>query len=152
VLGLMVRHGYISQQEANLAASEEIGFASVPFPIEAPHFVMYVRGQLEKEFGLEAIYTQGLQVYTTLHLDAQNAVLRSLRYRLAQLADTREGQPPRNVRNAARCWRLSAAPTTSTRALTARSTALLPRASLAPPSSPSPTRLPLIPNTKHEAR
>jgi 1A family penicillin-binding protein len=101
VLGLMVKNGYITQQEANLAMAEELGFASVPFPIEAPHFVMYVRGQLEKEFGLEAIYTQGLQVYTTLDLDAQKAAERIVGYRLEQLADTRDGKPPRNVRNAA---------------------------------------------------
>jgi 1A family penicillin-binding protein len=101
VLGLMVKHGYVSQQEADLAAGEDLQFASVPFPIEAPHFVMYVRGQLEKEFGLEAIYTQGLQVYTTLDLDAQDAALRIVRHRLTQLADTRDDQPPHNVRNAA---------------------------------------------------
>jgi 1A family penicillin-binding protein len=101
VLGLMVKHGYISQQEADLAAGEDLRFASVPFPIEAPHFVMYVRGQLEKEFGLEAIYTQGLQVYTTLDLDAQDAALHIVRHRLAQLADNRDGQPSHNVRNAA---------------------------------------------------
>ncbi len=101
VLGLMARHGYISQQQANLAGGEELSFASVPFPIKAPHFVMYVRGQLESEFGLEAIYTRGLQVYTTLDLDAQNAAQRIVRYRLEQLADTRNGQPDYNVRNAA---------------------------------------------------
>jgi len=101
VLGLMVKHGYIPQQEADLAAREDLRFASVPFPIEAPHFVMYVRGQLEKEFGLEAIYTQGLQVYTTLDLDAQDTAQRIVRYRLAQLADTGADQPPRNVNNGA---------------------------------------------------
>jgi len=98
VLGLMVKHGYISQEEADLATDEDLRFASAPFPIEAPHFVMYVRGQLEREFGLEAIYTQGLQVYTTLDLDAQDAARRIVRYRLAQLADA---QPARNVNNAA---------------------------------------------------
>lgn len=101
VLGLMVRHGTISQAEADLAARENLRFASVPFPIAAPHFVMYVRGQLEKQFGLEAIYTQGLQVYTTLDLDAQETAQRIVRYRLAQLADTGGGQPSRNVHNAA---------------------------------------------------
>jgi 1A family penicillin-binding protein len=101
VLGLMAKHGYTSPQDTHLAASEKLHFASVPFPIKAPHFVMYVRGQLEKEFGLEAIYTQGLQVYTTLDLDAQKTAERAMRYRLEQLADTRMGQPPRNVHNAA---------------------------------------------------
>jgi len=101
VLGLMVKHGTISQQEAELAGREKLGFASVPFPIEAPHFVMVVRGQLEREFGIDAIYTQGLQVHTTLDLDVQETARRIVRYRLAQLADTSAGQPPRNVRNAA---------------------------------------------------
>ena len=101
VLGLMVKHGYIMQEEADQAASEDLRFASVAFPIEAPHFVMLVRGQLEREFGLEALYTQGLQVYTTLDLDAQRAAERIVNRRLAQLADTRAGQPPRNVNNAA---------------------------------------------------
>ncbi|MEE8390123.1 MAG: PBP1A family penicillin-binding protein [Anaerolineae bacterium] len=101
VLGLMVKHGHISQPQADLAVQEKLSFASVPFPIQAPHFVMHVRSQLEREFGLEAIYTQGLQVYTTLDLDAQNAAHRIVRYRLEQLAHTRAGQPPRNVRNGA---------------------------------------------------
>ena len=101
VLGLMVRHGFISQHEADLAAREDLHFASVPFPIEAPHFVMVVRGQLEREFGLEAIYTQGLQVYTTLDLDVQDAAQRVVRRRLAQLSAARPDHPPHNVRNAA---------------------------------------------------
>jgi 1A family penicillin-binding protein len=101
VLGLMVKHGYLSRDEADRAASEDLQFASVPFPIKAPHFVMLVRGQLEREFGLEALYTQGLRVYTTLDLDAQHAAERIVGRRLAQLADTRQGGPPRNVNNAA---------------------------------------------------
>ena len=101
VLGLMVKHGAISRREADLAAQEDLHFASVPFPIKAPHFVMFVRGQLEKEFGLETMYTQGLQVHTTLDLDVQNAAQRIVRYRLAQLTTAGPGEPPRNVRNAA---------------------------------------------------
>ncbi len=101
VLGLMAKHGYISRQEADLAMQEKLSFASVIFPIQAPHFVMHVRGQLEREFGLEAIYTQGLRVYTTLDLDAQNAVRRIMRHRLEQLASPRADQPPHNARNAA---------------------------------------------------
>ena len=102
VLSLMVKHGYISPQEADLAVDEKLYFASVLFPIKAPHFVMAVRGQLEREFGLEAIYTQGLEVHTTLDLDAQNAAHRFVRHRLAQLASSQDAdQPSHNVRNAA---------------------------------------------------
>jgi 1A family penicillin-binding protein len=101
VLGLMVKHGFISQEEADQAAREDLRFASVSFPIEAPHFVMLVRSQLERAFGLEALYTQGLQVHTTLDLDAQHTAERIVRRRLEQLADTSGGQPPRNVTSAA---------------------------------------------------
>jgi len=101
VLRLMVKHGYLDQPEAELAADENLQFASAPFPIEAPHAVMRVRDQLERTFGLEALYTQGLRVYTTIDLDAQNAARRIMRYRLGQLAEGNGGQPARNVNNAA---------------------------------------------------
>ncbi|HDQ72950.1 MAG TPA: penicillin-binding protein, partial [Chloroflexi bacterium] len=101
VLGLMVKHGYLTPDEADLAAQEKLRFASAPFPIEAPHFVMHVWSRLEREFGRKAIYTQGLQVHTTLDLDAQYTARRIMRYRLAQLAATGAGQPDSNVRNAA---------------------------------------------------
>jgi 1A family penicillin-binding protein len=101
VLGLMAKHGYISPDEADQALIEDLQFASVPFPIEAPHFVMLVRGQLEREFGLEAIYGQGLQVHTTLDLDAQHTAERVVARRLEQLAGASGSHPPRNVSNAA---------------------------------------------------
>lgn len=100
-LGLMAKHGYLSAEEADLAQNEKLQFASVPFPIKAPHFVMYVRGQLERQFGLEAIYTQGLQVYTTLDLDMQTTAQDAAQFQLAQLAEPEAGLPPKNVRNAA---------------------------------------------------
>ncbi len=101
VLDLMVKQGYISPEQAGSARSEKLGYAAIPFPIAAPHFVMYIRGQLERQFGLEAIYRQGLQVYTTVDLNVQNAAQRIVRYRLAELSKQKEGQPPRNIRNAA---------------------------------------------------
>jgi 1A family penicillin-binding protein len=101
VLDLMVKHGLLPAAEADAARREKLSFAAVPFPIQAPHFVMYVRGLLESKYGLEAIYQQGLQVYTTLDLNMQNTAQRLVRYRLAELAERKNGLPPRNVRNAA---------------------------------------------------
>ena len=101
VLDLMVKNGFIQAEEADGARREKLGFAAVPFPIEAPHFVMFIRGELERKYGLEAIYRQGLQVYTTLDLSMQNTAQRLVRYRLADLTKPQSGQPPRNVRNAA---------------------------------------------------
>lgn len=101
VLQLMAKQGYITQEQARLAEMEKLSFASVPFAIRAPHFVMYVRGELERQYGLEAIYKRGLQVYTTLDLRMQQAAERIARYRLGQLAQRGNGEPPRNVHNAA---------------------------------------------------
>ncbi len=101
VLDLMVKQAIISPEQADSAHREKLGFAAVPFPIKAPHFVMYIRGELERRFGLEAIYRQGLEVHTTLDLNVQNAARRIMRYRLAELAKPKDGVPPSNVRNSA---------------------------------------------------
>lgn len=75
VLSLMVKAGYISEQESTDAASEtETTLHSDDFGarcnsgigIVAPHFVEFVRQQLEDKYGPEIVYKGGLQVYTTL--------------------------------------------------------------------------------------
>ena len=112
VLDLMVREGYIRQEEANLARREKLYFASAPFDIQAPHFVMYVRGLLEQALGLERLERGGLEVYTTLDLDLNETARDVIRHRLASLAQCRgvnglasgpANCPPggHNVRNAA---------------------------------------------------
>ena len=106
VLDLMVAQGYITGEQARLAREEELYYASAPFEIYAPHFVMYVRGILEQELGLERIEQGGLHIHTTLDLDLNEAARDVMRYRLSRLAEC-EGQqadcPPggHNVRNAA---------------------------------------------------
>ncbi len=106
VLDLMVNQGYITADEARQAAGEKLYFASAPFDIRAPHFVMYVRGLLEEELGLERLEQGGLRIYTTLDLDLNEAARDIVRYRLERLALC-DGQqtncPPggHNVRNAA---------------------------------------------------
>lgn len=85
VLGLMVREGYISQQEAEEAAHERLLFAATPFPIEAPHFVMWVLGQLEEQLGAERVRRGGLRVITTLDLDRQHRAEEIVRRHLAAL-------------------------------------------------------------------
>jgi 1A family penicillin-binding protein len=101
VLDLMVKAGLVDATEADLASQEQLHFASTPFPIEAPHFVMHVRRLLEERFGLEALYRGGLRVYTTLDLDMQNTAQDIVRRRLAALAERKQDQPLRDVRNAA---------------------------------------------------
>jgi membrane peptidoglycan carboxypeptidase len=103
VLNLMRKHGYINEEQVRLATAERLHFAATPFPIQAPHFVMYVRAWLEGEYGLEAIYQRGLVVTTTLDLDWQHTAEAVARNRLAQLREPplEKGAPPKNVNNAA---------------------------------------------------
>jgi membrane peptidoglycan carboxypeptidase len=101
VLGLMVEQGYITPKQAELAAQEWLYFAATPFPIQAPHFVMYVWNWLEERFGAETLYTGGLVVTTTLDLDLQRTAGEVIRRHLARLAQASEESGLREVNNAA---------------------------------------------------
>jgi len=105
VLDLMVKQGYISEEDARLAQAERLSFAASPFPIRAPHFVMYVRGLLERELGLERLEAGGLRIVTTLDLDLNEMARDSIRHRLSLLVTCHHQAecPPggHNVRNAA---------------------------------------------------
>jgi membrane carboxypeptidase/penicillin-binding protein len=108
----MVKEGYLASDEARMAQGEKLYFASAPFDIHAPHFVMYVRGLLEQELGLERLEQGGLRIYTTLDLDLNETARDIVRHRLASLAECKAitdvgiqqtDCPPggHNVRNAA---------------------------------------------------
>jgi len=73
VLRRMVEEGYISREQADRAASEDLQFQPAAIDIRAPHFVMYVREYLAEKYG-EAVAAQGgLKVTTTLDLDVQES-------------------------------------------------------------------------------
>jgi len=101
VLDLMLKQNYIAADQAGLAKSEPLHFASTPFPIEAPHFVAFVRQWLEDRYGLEAIYTQGLIVTTTLDLDWQNTAQAIAQRQITELSTDKPDQPGKNVNDAA---------------------------------------------------
>jgi len=87
VLSLMEQRGYISQAEAQAAFEEPLHFAEVIFPMEAPHFVVFVRNLLDRQLGPEALEQGGLRVYTSLDLDMQHAAEDIVRRHVASLAD-----------------------------------------------------------------
>lgn len=87
VLRLLFERGAIDAAEAARALDEPLAFASAPFPIQAPHFVMMVRAQLERDYP-DRLYRDGLDVYTTLDLDAQRLAERVVRQQLGFLNDT----------------------------------------------------------------
>ncbi len=84
VLDLMVQHGHISAEEAQAAKEQELTFIASDFPLNAPHFVFYVRdslkrmcerGYLDVPQGTDCetlISTGGLKITTSLNLQLQN--------------------------------------------------------------------------------
>jgi penicillin-binding protein 1C len=106
VLRLMVeatRAGHlnpgITQAQADAAAAEMAARIETLAPprsdIPAPHFVQYVRQQVEAEFGPDLLYRDaGLRIYTTLDPDLQRIAEEEVRAGVAELAD-------RNVTNGA---------------------------------------------------
>lgn len=86
VLGLMVEQGYIAQTQADQAASEPLQFRSTQ-PLIAPHFVAYVRQQLEASIGPEALSSGEWIITTTLDLDLQRAAEESVARHIAELRE-----------------------------------------------------------------
>src|SRR5690606_29065601 len=101
VLDLMARDGHITAAQAEQAKNEELQFAASPFPIEAPHFVMAVIKQLERDYG-EALYRDGLDVTTTVDLDWQRTAQEIMQRQLYLLNHpVNPGRVPAEAHNAA---------------------------------------------------
>ena len=97
---LMVQNNYISDSEATAAKQDELQFASVTFPIEAPHFVMEVWRILERDYANE-LHTGGLEVTTTVDLDWTNHAQEIVQKQLFALNNPDDETIPANANNAA---------------------------------------------------
>ncbi len=71
VLRRMVEDRYITVKEESDALNTPIVFAQPRTSIKAPHFVMYVKNLLEKEYGLRLVEQGGLRITTSLDLSLQ---------------------------------------------------------------------------------
>ena len=83
VLKLMEKEGYITPEQRTLAETEPLIYTTTPYPIEAPHFDMMVRAQLDQLISPDDIISHGgVVVKTTLDLDwqriAENAVIKQV--------------------------------------------------------------------------
>ncbi len=102
VLNLMQKHGLITSQEQEQASQEPLVYASVPYPIEAPHFVMMVEAQLEQILPPDVLHSQtSLTVRTTLDLNWQRQAQEIAVHQLDVLNNPPDGSPGHNVHNAA---------------------------------------------------
>lgn len=71
VLKAMENEKYITSIEAEKARGEKLHFRTPSIEIKAPHFVMFVKQELENKYGVEFINQGGLTIQTTLDLDIQ---------------------------------------------------------------------------------
>lgn len=91
VLRLMQEAGDINAEQARLAAQAMADYVFTPPPNEftakAPHWVVYIKQLVEKEFGPEMLYRGGLKIYTTLDPKLQQLAEQTVRDQIAALAD-----------------------------------------------------------------
>lgn len=73
VLGRMEEENYITKEERDAARKEVIKISPVKQTIKAPHFVIYIKQQLEDKYGEDYLKQAGLKVYTSLNYDFQQA-------------------------------------------------------------------------------
>jgi penicillin-binding protein 1A len=80
VLDQMVKYDFISQDTANKAKANELKVASRSPGSggEAAYFVDYVTQQLIDRYGADAVYKDGLKVYTSLDLNMQRAAEKAM--------------------------------------------------------------------------
>lgn len=71
ILNEMLELEFISQEDHDAAALEETPIESSFSNIDAPHFVLHVKEQLEETYGRRAVEEGGMRVITTLDYDKQ---------------------------------------------------------------------------------
>ena len=82
VLDQMVKYGFITQAQAAAAKKEDLGLAKSHEKIDASptsYFYDMIIQQVIDEFGADALYKDGLKIYTTIDMDMQNAAVNSLK-------------------------------------------------------------------------
>lgn len=94
VLNLMAEEGFIDRGLVEATYFEPLSFAPQEVSLEAPHFAVYVRQQLEEQFGADVVANGGLQVTTSLDLTYQRLAEQLARQHLDEIG------PEHNMTNA----------------------------------------------------
>jgi membrane peptidoglycan carboxypeptidase len=79
VLEQMTRHGFITEEQARDAYAAPLRIQQREVELKAPHWVMYIRDQVEQKYGAKTLYQGGLKIYTTLDLDYNEKMAQVLR-------------------------------------------------------------------------
>ena len=92
VLTRMADLGYVTAEQKERAIKTPLKLQSrdSAYFSKAPYFTEFVRQQIERKYGKNMIYQEGLRIYTTLDLSLQRSAQRSVEVGLREL-DKREG-------------------------------------------------------------
>jgi penicillin-binding protein 1A len=92
VLTRMTELGFVSQEQKEKALQIPLKIQSreSAYFSKAPYFTEFIRHQVERKYGKEKLYQEGLRIYTTLDLSLQRTAQASVEAGLREL-DKREG-------------------------------------------------------------
>ena len=101
VLAQMENQGYITKDQADKAYKEieQKKFSNNDVGIKAPHFVMYVKQQLVKQFGEAAVENGGLRVTTTLDYKIEKEAEKIVNEEIKKLKNFKVGNGAAMVTN-----------------------------------------------------
>ena len=87
VLKRMLKEGYITDKQFKQALTTPLSFNTEENKqiLKAPYFTEHIRRYIEGKYGSDALYKEGLLVYTSLNLEMQNAAQVSLESGLMDL-------------------------------------------------------------------
>lgn len=85
VLQKMFEQKYITLEERDKALKTPLQIKPPKVAIKAPHFVFYVKKELEEQYGKEQVEEGGLRVTTTLDLDIQQEAEKVVREQIEDL-------------------------------------------------------------------
>lgn len=91
VLLSMLEQKYITKEKYEKAYADSVDFKPLQNNIKAPHFVFYIKSQLEEMYGTREIEEGGLRVTTTLDLDLQEESEKILKEELEKVKQLQVG-------------------------------------------------------------
>lgn len=98
VLDQMVRYGYISQTTANNAKKTKLNLSSGQSQYKSTsYFIDYVTQLLINTYGADAVYKDGLKIYTTLDLDMQKAAEQAMKELPTTHTDKNKNKQPQGA-------------------------------------------------------
>lgn len=94
VLTRMMEDGYITSEEMQRAAAEPLKLRPIrPKDKMAAYFVEAVRRYVQEKYGADALYKEGLSIYTTLDLKAQKYAGEAMERGLKEIEERNKYQP-----------------------------------------------------------